>query len=115
MLTAFRIIETLEKRGQTDPYYHAVSRPQIAESEATVCFPRWILTIIHANRGFQYRAIALSELMDTPILLVHVSSEGAMDHIRRAQTRLLPVHGETCPQYLYLLSDRLRGENYEGS
>jgi dihydropyrimidinase len=52
--------------------------------------------------------------MDTPILLVHVSSEGAMDHIRRAQTRLLPIHGETCPQYLYLLSDRLRGENYEG-
>jgi hypothetical protein len=38
MLTAFRIIETLEKRGQTDPYYHAVSRPQIAESEATVCY-----------------------------------------------------------------------------
>ena len=91
------IIETLEQRGQTDPYYHAVSRPKLAEAEAT------------------YRAIALSELMDTPILLVHVSSEVAAKHIRDAQTRMLPIYGETCPQYLYLLSDRLRGEKFEGA
>jgi hypothetical protein len=31
-----RIIQSLEERGQTDPYYHAVSRPEIAEAEATV-------------------------------------------------------------------------------
>ncbi|KAL1847730.1 hypothetical protein Plec18167_009302 [Paecilomyces lecythidis] len=91
------IIETLEERGQTDPYYHAVSRPQIAEAEAT------------------YRAISLSELMDTPILLVHVSSMVAAKHIRDAQTRLLPIYGETCPHYLYLLSDKLRGEHFEGA
>jgi dihydropyrimidinase len=53
--------------------------------------------------------------MDTPILLVHVSSEVAAKHIRDAQTRMLPIYGETCPQYLYLLSDRLRGENFEGA
>ena len=91
------IIETLEARGQTDPYYHAVARPQLAEAEAT------------------YRAISLSEMMDTPILLVHVSSEKAAQHIRDAQTRLLPIYGETCPQYLYLLSERLKGENFEGA
>ncbi|EXJ83329.1 dihydropyrimidinase [Capronia coronata CBS 617.96] len=91
------IIETLEQRGQVEPYYQAVSRPKIAEAEAT------------------YRAISLSELMDTPILLVHVSSELAAKHIRDAQTRMLPIYGETCPQYLYLLSDRLRGENFEGA
>ena len=30
------IIETLIERGQTEPYHHAVSRPTIAEAEATV-------------------------------------------------------------------------------
>lgn len=53
--------------------------------------------------------------MDTPILLVHVSSEVAANHIRDAQTRLLPVYGETCPQYLYLLSEKLCGEGFEGA
>lgn len=85
------IIETLEAEGKTEPYYHAVSRPMIAESEAT------------------YRAIALAELMDAPVLLVHVSAPIAMQHIRDAQTRLLPIYGETCPQYLWLLAERLKG------
>jgi hypothetical protein len=31
-----RIIETLVERGMTEPYHHAVSRPYIAEAEATV-------------------------------------------------------------------------------
>jgi len=30
------IIETLIERGQTKPYHHAISRPSIAEAEATV-------------------------------------------------------------------------------
>lgn len=85
------IIETLEAEDKTEPYYHAVSRPMIAESEAT------------------YRAIALAELMDAPVLLVHVSAPIAMQHIRDAQTRLLPIYGETCPQYLWLLAERLKG------
>lgn len=85
------IIETLEAEGKTEPYYHSVARPMIAESEAT------------------YRAIALAELMDAPILLVHVSAPIAMQHIRNAQTRLLPIYGETCPQYLWLLAERLKG------
>ena len=91
------IIESLEAQGKTDPYYHAVSRPVIAESEAT------------------YRAIALAELMDTPILLVHVSSPIAVQHIRDAQTRLLPIHGETCPQYLWLLAEKLKEPDFHGA
>ncbi|KAL9110434.1 MAG: hypothetical protein Q9227_004978 [Pyrenula ochraceoflavens] len=83
------VIETLEKQGLTTPYHHAVSRPALAESEAT------------------HRAISLSELTDSPILLVHVSSGTATTHIRRAQTRLLPIYAETCPQYLYLTSSHL--------
>jgi len=53
--------------------------------------------------------------MDTPILLVHISSKTAARTIRDAQTRLLPIYAETCPQYLWLLSERLKGDNYEGA
>ena len=84
------IIETLERDGKTEPYYHSVARPKIAEAEAT------------------YRAISLAELMDAPILLVHVSSRIATEHIRYAQTRLLPIYAETCPQYLWLLAESLK-------
>ena len=83
------IIERLEQFGRTDPYYHAIARPRIAEDEAS------------------YRAISLAELVDAPILLVHMSSETAVSHVRNAQTRLLPIHAETCPHYLFLLSSAL--------
>lgn len=52
--------------------------------------------------------------MDTPILLVHISGEKATKIIREAQTRLLPVYGETCPQYLFLLADSMKKEGFEG-
>lgn len=91
------VIEQLYEQKKGDPYYHAISRPKVAEDEAT------------------YRAISLAQLMDTPILLVHISSAVAAKHIRDAQTKLLPIHAETCPQYLYLLTDRLLGENFEGA
>jgi dihydropyrimidinase len=43
------ITDRLEAAGHADPYFHAISRPQIAENEAT------------------YRIISLAELTDTPI------------------------------------------------
>lgn len=79
----------LVKKGNTQTFFHAVARPQIAESEAT------------------YRAISLAEVTDAPILLVHMSAPTALRHVRDAQARLLPIHAETCPHYLYLTSDRL--------
>lgn len=94
------ITSRLEASGHTSPYFHAISRPQIAENEAT------------------YRIISLAELTDTPILIVHMSSEIAMRHVRKAQTRMLPIHAETCPQYLFLLSERLKGSErdaFEGA
>jgi dihydropyrimidinase len=91
------IIEQLYEQKLGDPYYHSVARPKVAEDEAT------------------YRAISLAQLMDTPILLVHISSAVAARHIRDAQTKLLPIHAETCPQYLYLLKDRLKAPNFEGA
>ncbi|KAK2025839.1 dihydropyrimidinase [Colletotrichum zoysiae] len=84
------ITARLAEQQLTAPYYHAISRPNIAEDEAT------------------YRIIALAELSDIPILIVHMSSKTAASHVRNAQTRLLPIHAETCPHYLYLTADSLR-------
>lgn len=85
------ITSRLEAAGHTAPFFHAISRPQIAENEAT------------------YRIILLAELTDVPILIVHMSSDIALRHVRKAQTRLLPIHAETCPQYLFLLSECIKG------
>ncbi|KAG2413077.1 hypothetical protein HFD88_010636 [Aspergillus terreus] len=91
------MIEKLEARGRTEPYAHALARPNIAEDEAT------------------YRAISLSQLADVPILIVHMSSKVAASHVRRAQTRLLPIMAETCPHYLRFTSEKLRGEGFQGA
>ncbi|KAL4804635.1 hypothetical protein BDV18DRAFT_165987 [Aspergillus unguis] len=87
----------LEAAGRTEPYGHALARPNIAEDEAT------------------YRALSLAELADVPILIVHMSSAVAAKHVRRAQTKLLPVHAETCPHYLFFTSEKLRGEDFHGA
>ncbi|KAL4783915.1 hypothetical protein BJX76DRAFT_368049 [Aspergillus varians] len=87
----------LESRNLLAPKYHATSRPQILETEATG------------------RAIALSTLLETPILIVHVSSPLAAGVIRDAQTKGLPVYAETCPQYLFLTRADLDKPGFEGA
>lgn len=87
----------LEKRKLYAPKYHATSHPAAAEYEAT------------------YRAICLSEFIDSPILIVHVSSPEAVRHIREAQAKGLPVYAETCPQYLLLTKHDLDKEGFEGA
>lgn len=91
------VIKRLERQGHVDPFYHSVARPQIVENEAT------------------YRIISLAELTDTPILIVHMSAETAVKHVREAQAKLLPVHAETCPHYLLLRSDNLARTDFEGA
>jgi dihydropyrimidinase len=87
----------LERAGHTSPYHHAVSRPVPVEREAT------------------HRAISLAELLDVPIMIVHVSNGEAMEEIARAQARGLKIHGETCPQYLVLKASDLRGMDMEAA
>jgi dihydropyrimidinase len=87
----------LEARQLYAPKYHATSHPKLIESEAT------------------NRAIVLSEIIDTPILIVHVSEPAAAKTIRKAQTRGLPVYAETCPQYLFLTREDLAHPGFEGA
>jgi dihydropyrimidinase len=49
------------------------------------------------------------------MLIVHVSTEDAMDEIRKAQTAGLKIFGETCPQYLFLTAADLDREGMEGA
>jgi dihydropyrimidinase len=83
--------DRLERSGRTAPYYHAQSRPELVEREAT------------------HRAIAHAELIGIPIMIVHVSGREAVEQIQWARQRGLTVHAETCPQYLVLTADDLKG------
>jgi dihydropyrimidinase len=89
--------ERLEQAGKTAPYYHAVSRPELVEREAA------------------HRAISHAELIDVPIMIVHVSGRQAMEQIRWAQQRGLKIYGETCPQYIPLTAEDLKGLNMDES
>src|ERR671912_415241 len=57
----------------------------------------------------------LTERLDVPMLLVHVSAKEAMHEIQRAQARGLKVYGETCPQYLFLSEEDFEKPGDEGS
>ena len=83
--------EKLERAGETRPYGHALSRPQTVEREAA------------------HRAISHAELIDVPIVIVHVSGAEAMEQIAWAQSRGLRIHAETCPQYLTLTAEDMKG------
>lgn len=91
------LTEQLEQAGKTLPIFHANSRPIPVEREAT------------------HRAISLAELVDVPILIVHVSSADAIEQIQWARNRGLKIYGETCPQYLILTEEDLDGLNMEGA
>ena len=89
----------LEAGGHTAPYYHAEAHAQIAEREAT------------------HRAISHAQLIDVPIVIVHVSGREPMEQVQWARARGLKVFAETCPQYIALTAEDLRGLNmdFEGA
>jgi len=92
------LTKRLEAAGRTAPRFHAHSRPMLVEREAT------------------HRAIALAELVDVPILIVHVSGREAVEQIRWARAHGLSVFGETCPQYLFLTAADLGlDDSYQGA
>lgn len=75
-------------RGWTAPRFHPLTRPEVAEAEAT------------------QRALALAEAADAPIYIVHMTNARAVEALRRARARGQAAFGETCPQYL-LLDERV--------
>jgi dihydropyrimidinase len=59
--------------------------------------------------------MALSELVDVPILIVHVSGREAVEQIRWGRAHGLTIYAETCPQYLFLTAEALGLGSYEGA
>ena len=57
----------------------------------------------------------LSQLLDVPMLIVHVSAAEAIEAIRSAQTTGLKIFAETCPQYLFLTADDIAKPGLEGA
>jgi dihydropyrimidinase len=85
--------------GQTSLRAYGESRPVLAEAVAT------------------QRAVALAEATGSPVYLVHLSSQRALEVCADAQARGVPVFVETRPMYLHLTSERLNepdGPKYVG-
>ena len=89
--------EVLEREGKLSPYYHAVSRPNIAEEEAIS------------------RAAKMVELTNSRIYIVHLSSKEGLFKVKEARDHGIDVFAETCPQYLLLNEDRYKEADFNGA
>src|SRR5881398_2128577 len=83
--------------GQTEPKYHALTRPPETEGEAT------------------NRAIQLARVAGSPLYVVHVSCRESVEPIARAREAGWDVHGETCTQYFFVDYSYLERPNFEGA
>jgi dihydropyrimidinase len=90
------IIKHALAKGHTAPKYHALTRPTIAEAEGV------------------HRAIAIAEMAESPVYIVHLSCADALNQVRQARDRGIPAFAETCPQYLFLSIDDY-GEDFNGA
>jgi dihydropyrimidinase len=95
------VIDYLTKKalaeGNTDPIYHALTRPPEVEGEATG------------------RAAQLTGLANSQLYVVHVSCAEAVQKITEARNKGFTVWGETCPQYLVLDQSYLEKPDFEGA
>ncbi|MBK9216852.1 MAG: dihydropyrimidinase [Chloracidobacterium sp.] len=90
------IIKRFLADGRTAPKYHAVTRPTIAEAEGV------------------HRAIAIAEMAESPVYIVHLSCTDALNQVRQARDRGIPAFAETCPQYLFHNIDDY-GDGWDGA
>ncbi|HUF02758.1 MAG TPA: dihydropyrimidinase [Aridibacter sp.] len=94
------VIDEIVKRalaeGRTAPKHHALTRPTIAEAEGV------------------HRSIAIAEMAESPVYIVHLSCTDALNQVREARDRGIPAFAETCPQYLFLSIDDY-GDDFEGA
>ncbi len=83
-VTALRALHV--SRGQTEPIWHARSRPPITEAEAVL------------------RLASLSQAADNaPLYIVHLSSAMGLNAFTMARAQSgSQIFAETCPQYLFL-------------
>jgi dihydropyrimidinase len=91
------IIKQAVKDGKTDPIWHAKTRPTRMEAEGV------------------HRAIAIAEVANVPLYIVHLSCSDALEEVKRARSRGVDVIAETCPQYLFLDQSYYERPDFEGA
>ena len=84
-------------RGETEPRYHALTRPPETEGEAT------------------NRAIQLARVAGCNLYVVHVSCREAVEPIALAREKGWDVWGETCTQYFFVDYSFLERPDFEGA
>jgi len=91
------LIEQALARANTEPRYHALTRPEALEAEATC------------------RALSLAEVAGARVYIVHISSRRSLEEVARFRRRGLSVFAETCPHYLCLTAQELERDGFEGA
>ncbi|GAB4411489.1 MAG: dihydropyrimidinase [Anaerolineae bacterium] len=91
------LVPKLLAEGKTDPKYHAVAHPALAEGEATG------------------RAIALAGIAGAPLYVVHMTCQEAIEQLQLGRAKGLRVMGETCTQYMFVFEEDLARPGYEGA
>ena len=91
------LVDEALANGNTEPIYHALTRPEAVEGEATK------------------RAIELANIAGAKLYVVHVTCKEAVDEIIRAREKGYDVLGETCPPYLTLDISKLAQPGFEGA
>jgi len=89
------IIKEAIRDGKLTPEYHAKTRPTRMEAEGV------------------HRSIAIAEVAEVPLYIVHLSSADALEQVKLARMRGVDVQAETCPQYLFLDSSMYDGTEAE--
>src|SRR5215210_437432 len=90
------IIKRALAEGRTAPKHHALTRPTRAEAEGV------------------HRAIAIAEMAESPVYIVHLSCADSLNQVRQARDRGVPAFAETCPQYLFHSIEDY-GDDFEGA
>lgn len=87
----------LTDEGRTGLSHFRASAPPAVEREAV------------------HRAISLAEIAGARVMIVHVSSADALEQVRWARARGMPVLAETCPQYLVDQGDALAVDGWDAA
>ena len=91
------IVKQALAQGHTAPKFHALTRPTKAEAEGV------------------HRAIAIAEIANTSVYIVHLSSRDALEEVTRARDAGINAYAETCPQYLFLDYSVYEQPGFEGA
>jgi dihydropyrimidinase len=91
------IVRKAVAAGKTEPKWHSLTRPTEMEAEAV------------------HRTIAIGDVADVPVYIVHLTSSDALEQVAIARSRGQDVFAETCPQYLFLDDSYYAKKNFEGA